>query len=268
MNFENRRWGPFGQLIPMCFISTCSCLIHYYLLFFRPKDGLVAKISKFGSSSSESISHEELGLFLRCCEFLRFENVKLYYNDLPYGDDGFQSINKRCQLFVTHLKPLKTAFSDSTIIVFNAHIGYCQNNFRDPLQLLNHLRNELLPVCDSARRYEFTFRVLAPKATMTSTVDILDSILRMPPINSSSNAKFNFINGCLGGPILTRLPVDAIAAWLDRSNDMVMKCKQQQKTPLELSVFLCGVQNVQELFEHFKKVHFANSFIKIIFKRN
>ena len=257
----------------MCFISTCSCLIHYYWLFFRPEDGLEAKISKFGSVSFASISHEELGLFLRSCEFLRFRSVTLNYNDWLNYDDGFQSIGKRCQLFVTHLKPLKTALSDSTKIEFNADIGSGQiqfvgegqNNFRDPLQLLNHLRNELLPVCDSVRRYEFAIRFFSHGA---SAIDILYAILRMQPMTFSTNVEFNLYQP--RGYLPQFLPVDAIdpiSAWLDRSNDMVMKCKQQQKTPLDLKVYLQGVRNVQnaqELFEHFKKVHFANSFIKII----
>ena len=225
---------------------------------FRPKNGLVVKISKFEYSPFRDISHEELGLFLRCCEFLHFEIVVL-----SYDDSGFQSIDKKCHLFVKHLKPLKAAFNDSTKIEFNANMGLGdgQNNFRDPLQLLSHLRNELLPVCDSARHYEFTFGFYSHKAS-TATTDILDSILRMPPINTSTNVKFNLYqhNGIL--PQL--LPVDAISAWLDRSNDLVMKCKQQQKTPLELRVYLSGVENVHEFFEHFKKVNFANSFVNII----
>ena len=232
-------------------------------LFFRRKDGLVAIINKFGFSSFASISHEELGLFLRCCEFLRFRSVTLNYNDLPYNIDlGFQSIDKKCHLFVKHLKPLKAAFSDSTKIEFNADIGESQNNFGDPLQLLNHLRNKLLPICDSVRHYEFAIRFCSHEA---STTDILDSILRMPPINSSTNVKFNLYQFRI---LPQFVPVDAISAWLDRSNNMVMKCKHQQKTPLELRIYMCGVENVQELSEHFKKVHFVNSFIKIIFKLN
>ena len=209
-----------------------------------------------------------MGLFLRCCEFIRFENVKLYYDDC-----GSQSIDKKCHLFVKHLKPLKAAFNDSTKIEFNADIGRGQihsvgegqNNFRDQLQLLNHLRNELLPVCDSVRRYEFAIRFFSHGASAT---DILYAILRMQPINFSTNVEFNLYQP--RGFLPQFVPVDAIdpiSAWLDRSNDMVMKCKQQQKTPLDLKVYLRGVrdvQNAQELFEHFKKVHFANSFIKII----
>ena len=222
---------------------------HYYWLFFRLNGGLEAEISKLLYSPLQRISHNQF-LFLRCCEFIRFENVKLYYNHF-----GFQSIDKKCRLFVEHLKPLKAAFNDSTKIDFNADIGDGQTNFREPLQLLNHHRNELLPICDLPCRYEFTI-FFSTHGTFATA--ILDSILQMSPVNSSTNVEFDFYHTNRGPPILTRLPVDAISAWLDRSNDMAMKCKQHQKTPLNLRVYLGDVQNVHELFEHFKKVHFVN----------
>ena len=213
----------------------------------------LATLGIYNIYTFRGISHKKLGLFLRCCEFLRFENVILEYEN--YGDSDLQSIDKKCHLFVEHLKPLKAAFNDSTTIEFNADVGGDQSNFRDPLQLLNHLRNELLPICDLPCRYEFSIFFSSHGASATA---ILDSILQMSPVNSSTNVEFDFYHTNRGPPILTRLPVDAISAWLDRSNDMAMKCKQQQKTPLELRVYMCGVQNVRELFEHFKKVHFVN----------
>ena len=214
---------------------------------FRPRNGLVAKISKSGSASFPSISHKKLGLFLRCCEFLRFENVVL-----SYRDSGSMSIDKKCHLFLKHLKPLKEAFNDSTKIEFNAYMGGFQDEFRDPLQLLNHLRNELLPICDSARRYVFAISFFSHEASITA---ILEAILQMPPINLSTNVEFNFNRR---NELLPQfVPVDAISAWLDRADHMVMKCKQQLKKPLELKACLCQVQNAHELFEHFKKVHFV-----------
>ena len=226
-----------------------------------PEDGLVAKIWEIKSRYASSISHKRLLSFLRCCEFLRFEKV-----ELSYGGFGFKSIDRKCHLFVEHLKPLAAAFSDSTKIYFYACIGGGQgcSNFRDPLHLLNHLRNKLLPICDSARHYKFSISFLSYYESSAS--DILKSILQMPSINSSINVEFNLHQSLCAlnlsvPPILTQLPVDTISAWLDRCNDVIIKCKkQQQKTKLELKIDLRGVQNVHELFEHFKKVH---SFKKI-----
>ena len=270
----NQKWIERSHFLRILCTFHFSCFwIFGYLLFvvrwplaekidffFRSKNGLTAKMSKFGYSPFQRISHKQLGLFLRCCEFVRFENVKLNYNDRPYNADlGFQSIDKKFHLFVKHLKPLKAAFSDSTIIQFYASIGYRQSQFTDPLQLLNHLRNELLPVCDSARRYEFSILFYSQEASATA---ILDAILQMPPINFSTNVAFNFYQP-YGGILPQLLPVDAISVWLNRSNDMVMKCNRQQKKLLELKVsFRNRIQNVQQLFEHFKKVHFAYSLIK------
>ena len=237
-------------------------MLHSLFFNFRPEDGWVAKISKGpGYSPFRRISQKPLDLFLRCCEFLRFEKVKLPYDDFP-----FLSIDKKCHLFVKRLKPLRAALSDSTTIHFNASIDYeltpaLTINFGGPLQILNHLRNELLPICASARCYEFTIRFCL---RYVSATNILDSILQMSPIISSTNVQFNLYHSYfMSHEILTRLPVDAISAWLDRPNNMIMK---HRNTPLKLKVYLDGVQNTQELFEHFKKVCFANFLIKIIKK--
>ena len=133
-------------------------------------------------------------------------------------------------------------------------MGGGQTYFRDPLHLLNHLRNELLPICDSTYNYEFFISFLSHEASAT---DIIDSILQMPPINSSTNVKFDLYHPNTYGETLTRLPIDAVSAWLDRPNDVIMKCKRQQNTPLKLDFDVDGVQNTQELLDHFKEVHFA-----------
>ena len=78
----------------------------------------------------------------------------------------------------------------------------------------------------------------------------------MPQVISSTNVRFSFHQRYGYGEITTQLlPIAAISAWLDRPNDMIMK---HRNTPLELNIYLEGVQNTQELFEHLKKVYFAN----------
>ena len=208
---------------------------------------MVAKIQR-GFGRPKRISHKQLGLFLGCCGFLRFEIVWLIYDD-----SSLQSIDEKCHLFVKHLEPLSAGFNDSTIIKFNANMKDDQSHFRDPLQLLNHLRNELLPICASARCYEFLIRFFSHESSATN---IFDSILQMPPINFSTNLEFNLFHPANDDEILTRLSVDTISAWLDRPNGVIMK---HRNTPLELDVYLEGVQNTQELFEHFKKVYFPNA---------
>lgn len=208
-----------------------------------------------------------MGLFLRC-GFTRFQTVKLFYN---YSND--QTIYKKCHLFVKHLKTLSTGLNDSTIIQFYAaiyedadhiddvghfgcHIKDDQSNFGCPMQLLNHVRNELLPICAAARCYKFSIRFLSH----TSATNILDSILQIPAIISSTNVEFNFFLP-YGVFLKQLLPVDAISAWLNRNSDgIIIRGQKQQKNPLELTVHMNGVQvqNAHELLEHVKKVHFAN----------
>ena len=146
------------------------------------------------------------------------------------------------------------------------------SDFEDPLQLLNHLRNELLPICASARCYEFTIRFCF-FCHYVSATNMLDAILQMPSIVSSTNVKFSFHqfqpydygHGPYGANTTLFLPVAAISAWLNRnSNGMIIKSRKQQKSPIELTVYIDSyvqVQNVQELFEHLKKVgSFSQSF--------
>ena len=186
--------------------------------------------------------------------------IKQELPDKNYYMENSQSIKKKCHLFLKHLKPLSAGFNDSTIIQFNANIGcdYDVSNFGDPLQILNHLRNELLPIFSTARCYEFLIRFFSHGASVTNT---LDSILQMPQIISSTNVKFSFYRRF--STITTQfLPVAAISAWLDRSfNGMIIKSQKQQKSPLELTVYIDSsiqVQSVFELFENLKKVHLAN----------
>ena len=206
-------------------------------------------ISKFECQRFHRISHKQLDLFLGC-GFLRFQTVKLSYDaDNDYYTGNSQSIGKKCHLFVKHLKPLSAGFNDSTIIQFNANMKDDQSHFRDPLQLLNHLRNELLPICASARCYEFLIRFFSHRASATN---VLDSIFQMPQVVSSTNVKCSFYQPY--GQIRTLLlPVAAITAWLNRSsNGMIIR---SPKRPLKLTVYSdFFVQNTQELFEHLKKV--------------
>ena len=103
---------------------------------------------------------------------------------------------------------------------------------------------------------------------------MLDAILQMPSIVSSTNIKFSFHqiqpygygyghgHSPYGANTTQFLPVTAISAWLNRSsNGMIIKSLKQQKSPLKLTVYINSyvqVQNVQELFEHLKKVHLAS----------
>ena len=194
----------------------------------------------------QRISYKELDSFHR---FLRFKVVWLFYDYDKYR--CLQPIDKKCDLFAKHLKPLKAAINASTMIRFTANISADPSHFRDPLQLPNHLRNELLPCCDSARYYDLRIRFYSHEA---SAPNILAFILQVPSINSSTKVEFYFSRPGTHVPIL--LPVDVISAWLNRSSDLaIIKGQKHQK---ELYIYITGGnQNGQEVIDHLKKVYFA-----------
>ena len=201
---------------------------------------MAAKIGNY--RGFERISYKELDSFPR---FIRFESVWLSYDEYRCS----QPIDKKCHLFVKHLKPLKAAINASTVIRFTANMKDDPSHFRDPLQLLNHLCNELLPCCDPARYYDFNISFYSHAA---SAPNILASILQVPSVNSSTNVEFNFLQHYTRVPCL--LLVDVISAWLNRSSDTMAIKGQHQK---ELSIFMRGNQNGQEVIDHLKKVYFA-----------
>ena len=192
----------------------------------------------------QRISYKELDSFPR---FLRFERVWLSYDKYRC----LQPIDKKCHLFVKHLKPLKGAINASTMIRFTANISADPSHFRDPLQLLNHLCNELLPCCDSARCYVFRISFYSHEA---SAPNILASILQVPSVNSSTNVELYFFQPYKHVPVPILLPVDVISAWLNRSSDTMAIKGQHQK---ELSICMRGNQNGREMIDHLKKVYFA-----------
>ena len=86
--------------------------------------------------------------------FLHFGEVYLrYWNE---SIESSESIEERCQLFGVLLPAIKGALNDSNEIFFDADIDQeDQSEFNDHSALIAYLRDELLPICDSSRRYEF-----------------------------------------------------------------------------------------------------------------
>ena len=88
-------------------------------------------------------------------QFLRFDCVKFNYSSLNNGCAiGNAPIAEKFQSVVNYLQQLK--LNDSNLIHIIGAID--KNNlidFSDNSQLLDHLRNELLPICGSSRRYKF-----------------------------------------------------------------------------------------------------------------
>ena len=109
--------------------------------------------------------------------FLRFEEVQLNY------DTGSQSISEKCSLFDDCLKTIKPALlKDSNEIRFNADISANTNHFNSQSSLLIYLRDILLPICNSSRRYIFEIQF-----DKEPTTDFFSSMLQIPQVRSCSN---------------------------------------------------------------------------------
>ena len=192
------------------------------------------------------ISNVDLAAFPK---FLRFKDVELSYN--YFFSEG--SIEKKCELFQKYLQQLSPALNDSNLIVFDAYInkGH-QHYFSSHLQLVDHLRQQLLPICDSSRGYTFEICFYSGKSEASA---VIESILQLPQIEHCSHVELVL---CYANP--TALPVQAIAEWLNRECNRTgvtgPKCKEKF-----LKISLDWIQNLVEMCGHLTEVRFIYHFL-------
>ena len=175
-------------------------------------------------------------------QFLRFDQVKLDYHSTIKA----RPIAEKCQSVVDYLLPLK--LNDLNLIHFNATID--ENNrsdFSDHSQLIDHLRNEFLPICGSSRGYKFEISF-----DELSRTDLIAKILQMPQIDCCSNVDIFLYFPYITYPmefLLTFEPVP-ISDWLHRNyNGIAGKSKERF-----LRIFPFNTLWAQELCNHLKKV--------------
>ena len=93
-------------------------------------------------------------------QFLRFDDANLNYCC------GTIPIKEKCQLIVNYLQLLKKALNGSKLITFIVGINdKCPSMFSNHLKLLNHIQEELMPICDSSHGYKFTIHFNSDKNT-------------------------------------------------------------------------------------------------------
>ena len=150
-----------------------------------------------------------------------------------------------CRLVVNCLQPLRKATNHSNLITL---IGKIDKNdptgFNNHLQLLNHVQEELLSICDSSRGYKFEIYFFSKE---NAGSNVICRILQMHPIEKCSNVEIS-LYGIYGQPYL--LPIEAISNFLHR------KCNRIRKNSNEiyLRINLAKIQNVQAICDHFRKV--------------
>ena len=196
----------------------------------------------FFVDSLRTISHKELPALP---PFIRFDKVQCFYDwscsrsvvllDFPPSSPA---IDKKCQMFRKHLQSLKPALNDLNLVRFTGCICefyFSLSAFKDHFALLKHLRDELLPICDSSRNYEFYILFITDKDSHTN---VIESLLQMPQMRRSNvGIEFNCVYD-------SQLPVETIVQWLNQEpdqNDVIYRKKQQEKC---LTIKLSSINNI------------------------
>ena len=133
---------------------------------------------------------------------------------------------------------------DSNSIRFFADINQYDACFSDHSILLAYLSEQLLQICDSSRRYEFTICFYSDK---NAGPNFLSSLLQMPAISRCSHFEISLylIEEA------QKLPVESISDWLNRR-------KTDGRIPQEIfmKIHMNEFQNVTEICDHLSKVQF------------
>ena len=230
-----------------------------------------------GFGNKKKISKADLSVLP---QFIRFDHVFLAHvinSKWASSDLSSQRVMEKCEQFQQHLQLVKKALDHSTTIQFD----FCINRFEPscflgPPQLLNYIRNQLLPNCDLVNTYLFKIDI-APDPVNTCAfgwdvfstsseessggefldtsgiaTEIISSVLQMPPINQCLNVGFLFT----GMRQQTSLPENVISTWLQRKSD--------GRTHKERTLYINldeRIHNGQEMCIRFKEVMFAYCFL-------
>ena len=175
--------------------------------------------------------------------FLSFERICLIYSGSSTSiDDKLRLLHNQLQLFIT-------AFSDLKEITLIATINQNdQSQFHDHSQLLEHLREQLLPICDSSPFYSFHIDFQSNK---DGAANFIAEILQMGPITRCQEVSFYYDN-----ETFIQLPVEVISNWLNRGkigSTETGQSKKERMLKLEMN-YRIKIQNAVEMCDHMKMV--------------
>ena len=164
--------------------------------------------------------------------------------------------------FVKHLKPFKAALNDLNLLNFDAEISRNYGSvFSSYSNLLHHLCDELLPICESSRAYKFTIHF----QTTANTTVIIESLLQIPQIGRCSNVRIK-LSGLWpwSNRYNLQLPVEAIAQWLHQqssdTNRIIDPKRREKFFTIELSDV--DIPNLLEISGHLTKVFLTLFYLK------
>ena len=138
--------------------------------------------------------------------FLRFEALWIVYRHGP------MSIDEKLQLLQNGLQMFQTALSsnlESISVIANINQND-QSQFRNHSQLLGHLREQVLPICDSSPDYSFKIDF---QSDNDGAGNFIGEILQLPKINRCQQVHFFCPN-----ETSIQLPVEVISNWLNRNS--------------------------------------------------
>lgn len=124
--------------------------------------------------------------------------------------------------------------------------------FDDHTKLVEHIRNEISLLCNSARCYKFNIALHTDK---DSVAEVIDSILQMPSINRCSNVDFWLHDDFRG--ISVELPIETISNWLFRISDGNAEINCPKSHPRLLEIGKIMLQNVMDIWDALTQVYFC-----------
>ena len=180
--------------------------------------------------------------------FLIFEELYIIY------DEGSVSIDEKLQLLQHQLQLFKTAFSDLKEITLSANINQNdQTQFHDHTHLLDHLREQLLPICNSSSVDNYNFFVDF-QSDNDGAADFIAQILQMRPIIRCREVYFDYDN-----ETFIQLPVEVIANWLNRDSDGEIDSTETGQSKKERYLGMNNqikIQNAVEMCDRMRMVFF------------
>ena len=185
--------------------------------------------------------------------FLRFKTLWLFYTE------GSISIDAKLQLLHYHLQLFETALSDSEKIILSAAINQNdQSQFRNHSQLITHLREKVLTICDSSPVYNYNF-FIDFQSNNDAAGNVIGQILQLPPINSCQEVRFLYANESF-----IQLPVEVISNWLNRNSDdqfnSTGRDNEERKLLMNRQI---RIQNAVEMCDRLKMVRAFISFLPL-----
>ena len=201
-------------------------------------------------SRATAISNSDLAEFP---QFLRFDEISLARKEREQSEI---SVEQMSQLFLACLRPLKSILNDSNLDLCVTINRNDRTHFGSQSELLDHIRGELLPICDSSRGYQFTVWFMDGWYNREADQNLIASILQAPQVKRSSNVEIYLFNSAS-----PEWPIEAISNWLHQNHDAIRNLKGLKERFLRIST--CNatpeLQDTQKLIDHLKKVtHFMH----------